>query len=160
MVRKIKPKSTSTVAVSNLDFYPTLQNIARPQNKAKLLDGVNLEPILYGGELAERNLYFHFPIYLQKYDQLKDQGRDPLFRTRPGSVIISGEWKLHEYFEDGELELYNLRTDIGEKNNIAKQNPAKTKQLYEELNIWQTQTKAPVPTIANKAYDPTHLKEQ
>ena len=157
---KIKPKSTSTVAVSNLDFYPTLQNIAKPQNKAKLLDGVNLEPILYGGELAERNLYFHFPIYLQKYDQLKDQGRDPLFRTRPGSVIISGEWKLHEYFEDGELELYNLKTDIGEKNNIAKQNPAKTKQLYEELNIWRTQTKAPVPTIANKLYDPTHLKEQ
>ncbi|CAM4290473.1 sulfatase [Zobellia nedashkovskayae] len=154
---KIKPKSTSTVAVSNLDFYPTLQNITKPQSKAKLLDGVNLEPILYGGQLAERNLYFHFPIYLQKYDQLKDQGKDPLFRTRPGSVIISGEWKLHEYFEDGELELYNLKTDIGEKNNLAEQNPTKTKQLYEELNKWRTQTKAPVPTKANEAYDPTHL---
>ncbi|MUH37652.1 aryl-sulfate sulfohydrolase [Zobellia amurskyensis] len=153
---KIRPKSTSTAPVSNLDFYPTLQHVTNPQKRARLLDGINLEPILYGEQPIAHNLYFHFPIYLQKYDQLKDQGRDPLFRTRPGSVIISGDWKLHEYFEDGALELYNLKTDIGEKNNLVEQNPAKTKELYEELNRWRTQMKAPVPTLINKAYDPTY----
>ncbi|MBU2975670.1 sulfatase [Zobellia sp. B3R18] len=150
---KIRPNSTSTATVSNLDFYPTLQHITNPKEKANLLDGINLEPILYGEQPVARNLYFHFPIYLQKYNQLNDQGRDPLFRTRPGSVIISGEWKLHEYFEDGALELYNLNTDIGEKNNLAKQNPAKTKELYEQLNRWRKQTKAPIPTTVNEAYD-------
>ncbi|NNE77088.1 MAG: sulfatase-like hydrolase/transferase, partial [Pricia sp.] len=122
---KIEPGSVSHEQVSNLDFYPTLQRIADPPKKTVELDGMALQPIFKGEKLAERELFFHFPIYLQYYDQLKDDGRDALFRTRPGSVIISGDWKLHEYFEDGGLELYNLKDDIGEQQNVAKKNPKK-----------------------------------
>ncbi|CAZ97647.1 sulfatase [Zobellia galactanivorans] len=152
---KIQAQSISTAPVSHLDFYPTLQSIATPGRKAEFLDGINLEPVLYGKGAAERQLYFHFPIYLQKYSGLKDQARDSLFRTRPGSVIISGDWKLHEYFEDGALELYNLKTDIGETTNLAKQNPLKTQQMYDELKKWRTATHAPIPTQVNPAYEPT-----
>ena len=56
-------------------------------------------------------------------------GRDSLFRTRPGSIIINGDWKLHQYFEDGGLELYNLKEDLGERNNLAQTNPEKTEEL-------------------------------
>ena len=52
--------------------------------------------------------------YLQAYGGLKDDARDPLFRTRPGSALRLGKWKLHEFFEDG-AELYDLSRDRGER---------------------------------------------
>ena len=33
-----------------------------------------------------------------------NENRDSLFRTRPGSVIRKGDWKLHYYFEDNGVE--------------------------------------------------------
>lgn len=157
---KIKPNSKSEERVSNLDFYPTLQSIVDPFKKAKNLDGLDLSPILMGKKLPERNLYFHFPIYLQVYSEVNDDGRDPLFRTRPGSVIISGDWKLHEYFEDGGLELYNLKEDIGEAHNVAQDHPEKTKQLHDSLITWRRNTKAPVPLEKNPEYDTAFEKDQ
>ncbi len=150
---KIKPNSSSNTRVSNLDFYHTIQNIASPDKKAPLLDGINLGPIFEGSSQAERDLYFHFPIYLQEYQGVQDGSRDPLFRSRPGSVIISGDWKLHEYFEDGALELYNLISDPSEENNVAEQNPEKTQELLKKLMDWRNATNALVPSQKNNEYD-------
>ncbi len=152
---RIKPNSSSTVRVSNMDFYPTLQNIAKPKKSAKLLDGMDLTPIFNGKPLFDRELYFHFPIYLQEYQGIQDGSRDPLFRTRPGSVIISGDWKLHEYFEDSALELYNLTSDPSEENNVAEQNPDKTQELHKKLTGWRTATHALVPSHSNPEYNAT-----
>ena len=150
---KIEPNSSSAARVSNLDFYPTLQNIVSPEKKALLLDGIDLKPIFEDKTQVERDLFFHFPIYLQEYQGLQDGSRDPLFRTRPGSVIISGDWKLHEYFEDGELELFNLIDDPSEENNVAEQNPDKTQELRKKLMEWRATTNAKVPSQSNPEYD-------
>ena len=152
---KIQPNSRSMDRVVNLDIYPTLQQIVNPPKKAPLLDGKDLTPIFNKQAAAQRDLFFHFPVYLQKYSGIEDGGRDPLFRTRPGSVIISGDWKLHEYFEDGALELYNLKSDPGEANNITEQNPDKTKELHDKLIAWRNKMNAPVPTVKNREYDAT-----
>ncbi|MEQ9582824.1 MAG: sulfatase-like hydrolase/transferase, partial [Arenibacter sp.] len=150
---KIEPNSSSNSRVSNLDFYPTLQNITSPDKKATLLDGINLGPIFEGDSQLERYLFFHFPIYLEEYQGMQDGSHDPLFRTRPGSVIISGDWKLHEYFEDGALELYNLISDPGEENNVAEQNPDKAQELRKKLVEWRAATNAMVPSQSNPEYD-------
>ncbi|MCK0146236.1 sulfatase [Arenibacter sp. F26102] len=150
---KVEPNSSSMSRVSNLDFYPTLQEIVKPAKRAQVLDGIDLNPILEAKTTTERDLFFHFPIYLQDYSKVHDQGSDPLFRTRPGSVIISGDWKLHEYFEDGRLELYDLKSDLGEKNNLAEQHPEKAQELLKNLKAWRTKNNAPVPTIKNPEYD-------
>ena len=150
---KVKPNSSSMARVSNLDFYPTLQQIANPKKTAQVLDGIDLNPILETKTQKERDLFFHFPIYLQDYSKVQDQGSDPLFRTRPGSVIISGDWKLHEYFEDSRLELYDLKSDPGENNNLVNNYPEKTQELLEKLKAWRTKNNAPVPTIKNPEYD-------
>jgi len=63
-------------------------------------------------------------------------------------------WKLHEYFEDGALELYNLDEDLGEANNLADENPRKTKQLHRLLKQWREEINAPVPTELNPGYRP------
>ena len=157
---KIKPGSTSNERVGHMDFYPTLQQLVNLPKKAERLDGIDLSPIFSGEGLPERNHYFHFPIYLQAYNKKEDDGRDPLFRTRPGSVIISGDWKLHEYFEDGGLELYNLKDDIGETRNLAEERPEKTRELHDKLIAWRDRTKAPVPKTENGEYDPAFEEEQ
>ena len=150
---KIKAGSKCDTPVIGIDFYPTFLEMTGTKKPAgKVLDGVSLMPLLTGsGKLEERALFWHFPVYLQGR---ADGSRDPLFRTRPGSAMRLGDWKLHEYFEDGGLELYNLARDIGERNNLADKMPDKTKELHAIMLRWRKETKAPVPTEKNPQYDP------
>lgn len=141
--------------VINADFYPTLINLAKAELPNQVLDGVDLSGYLLGkGNIAERDLFWHFPVYLQAHHAPSDQGQDPLFRTRPGSAIRSGEWKLIQYFENNEFELYNLESDLAEKNNIASTYPLKLAELKAKLKAWQQQTDADIPTKLNPEYDP------
>ncbi len=80
--------------------------------------------------------------------------RGKYFRTRPCSAIISGQWKLIEYFEDNEFELYDLKNDISEKNNLKDSNPEQLKKLYAIMQQWRKSTKAPIPNNPNPKYDP------
>jgi len=113
---------------------------------------VLLPLLLKGSALVERPLFWHFPVYLQNSSKHGEELRDPLFRTRPGSVVRQGNWKLHEYFEDGGLELYNLKDDIGENNNLADTHPEKREELHSLLRNWRKETRAPVPTELNPEY--------
>ena len=114
-----------------------------------MLDGESILPILGGSSLETRPLFWHFPIYLQSYDKQRDDGRDPLFRTRPGSTLIYGNWKLHHYFEDNGLELYDLNADIGERDNLAESHPEKLKELQALLKQKQDEMNAPIPSELN-----------
>ncbi|WP_341222247.1 sulfatase [Polaribacter atrinae] len=150
---KIKPNTISKTPISNLDFYPTFMDILNVEMPEKIVDGTSIFPVLKGKKIKDRSLYFHFPIYLQAYNFKTDNGRDPFFRTRPGSVIIDGDWKLHQYFEDNALELYNLKTDLGEKNNLSVVHPKKTAELLKKLTTWRTEINAPIPTELNPKYE-------
>ncbi|WP_448248498.1 sulfatase [Thalassotalea agariperforans] len=151
---KIKAGLDHTPVV-NADFYPTLVNLAKAELPNQVLDGVDLSAHLLGKEkIANRDLFWHFPVYLQAHHAPTDQGQDPLFRTRPGSSIRSGDWKLIQYFENNEFELYNLANDISEQHNLAKQKPNKVAELKAKLQAWQQQTGADIPTELNPEYDP------
>lgn len=154
---KIKAGSSCDTPVSNLDFYPTFCDVAgTPAPKGKILDGLSLIPLFEGKALAERSLFWHFPIYLQGYGKADSLGmkeaQDTLFRTRPGSAIRHGDWKLIEYFENGDFELYNLKQDIGEKTNLAKEHPEKLQELHTKLKNWRQELNAPVPTEKNPKF--------
>lgn len=151
---RIRAGSTSDVPVTNLDLFPTLADITGFDIRNRQLDGNSLLPIFNGRTIRPRALYWHFPIYLQAYDPAQDQGRDPVFRTRPGAVIRQGKWKLHVYYEDNVRELYDLSTDLGERNNLANEQREITKRLYDKLLKWQKETKAPIPTMLNPAFVP------
>lgn len=148
---KIKEGSKCEMPVTQLDFYPTLLHATGLKTPTdKVLDGVNIMPLLLqSGTIKKRGLYWHFPIYLQGFEK---GARGPLFRTRPGSVIRYGKWKLHEFFEDGGFELYNLENDIGESNNLAQSHPEKLNELREMLYAWRKSTNSPVPTKLNPKY--------
>jgi arylsulfatase A-like enzyme len=155
---KVKEGTTSEIPVSNLDFFPTCLDVAgveRPDNI--ILDGQSLMPLLTGkGSFADRPLFWHFPFYLQPFtgSQVEEGNhtQDPLFRTRPGSAVRLGNWKLIQYFEYNDLELYNLKEDISEKNNLAEKKPEKLNELLKILEDWREEVKAPVPVELNPEY--------
>jgi arylsulfatase A-like enzyme len=152
----VKPGTRSDEPIIGVDLYPTFCEMTGAElPKGQPLDGVSLVPLLRGevDTLGERGLFWHFPAYLQAAGGEGSESRDPLFRTRPCSIIRLGDWKLHQYFEDGGLELYNLRDDVGETDNLAAQLPEKARTLLERLETWRKTIGAPVPSEPNPAYD-------
>ena len=149
---KIKKYRIDKTPITGLDIFPTLMDVVNDSTSYDL-DGVSLLPLLTKNKaLEERPLFWHFPVYLQGVNPKKDQARDTLYRTRPGSVIRKGKWKLHEYFEDNTLELYNLEVDVREQNDVSKDNIEKVKELHNELKAWRNRVNAPVPTELNPEY--------
>lgn len=150
---KIKPGLDATPVI-NADFYPTLLSFSGAEKPNQVLDGIDLSLHLLGlQKIAKRDLFWHFPVYLQAHHAPTDQGQDPLFRTRPGSSIRSGNWKLIQYFENNEYELYNLSDDLAEQHNLAAQAPKKLEELKVKLESWQQKTNAPIPSEINPDYD-------
>ena len=141
--------------ISNLDLFPTILSVAGLNLDDYDFDGHSLLPVLSGSEaMPERPLFWHFPIYLQGYNIQNNQNRDTLFRTRPGSVVRLGKWKLHHYFEDDGFELYNLDDDISETKNLADEFPNKKQELFSLLSTWREEVDAPIPSDLNPEYEP------
>ncbi len=154
---KIRAGSKSEVPIVNMDIFPTILDYTGIKNDGLSFDGKSIRPLLEEKTTTlERPLFWHFPIYLQAYNVHDNQNRDSLFRTRPGSVIRYHNWKLHYYFEDREIELYNLETDPGETENLAEKRPEKVIELKGRLETWWKETKAPLPTEKNPDYRETN----
>lgn len=120
-------------------FLPTLLEVAGIEKpEGKNLDGQSfLQVLTDAGTLKERPIFWHFPFYLEAYLKNDTSTQDPVFRTRPGSAIRLGDWKLIQYFENNDVELYNLKEDISEKNNVAELNPSKRNELLNKLENWR-----------------------
>jgi arylsulfatase A-like enzyme len=151
----VAPGSVSDALVSGVDIFPTICGImGAPLPAPQIADGQSLLPVL-SGQAANRDrpLFWHFPAYLQSYRETVDEQRDPLFRSRPVSVVRLGDWKLHHFYEDDAYELYNLREDIGETHNVYPVFPAQAAQLRQVLNDWIEATHADVPRLPNPEFD-------
>ena len=168
-----KPGSRCDVPVINVDFFPTfLAAAGAPVPAGKILDGESLIPLLKGdGTLKRQSIFWHFPGYL---DNPVIRGREidvkAGFRSRPVSVIHKGDWKLHLFHEEWQLdggreklatnhavELYNLRDDIGERNDLANANPETRDELLDDLLAWFDHVEAKIPTEKNPSYDPSKI---
>ena len=136
---KIKAGTTIDTPVCSIDYVPTLLDATgTPSPKT---DGVSLLPLLTNtGKLTDRPLFWHYPHY-------GNQG------GAPGAAIRHGDWKLIEWFE-GRTELFNLASDVSEKNDLAAQEPGRVKQMQAQLKTWQQEVGAKFPS-PNPAYDPT-----
>jgi arylsulfatase A-like enzyme len=134
------PGGVCHTPVSTQDLFPTMLHFAglKPPDSIPQ-DGVNLLPLLMnpGSGLRRGALYFHYPHYYPT--------------TTPVSAIRAGEWKLLEYYEDGRLELYNLRIDPSEKRDLSRQMPERTKALRDQLRGWLKSVGAGLPS-PNPAY--------
>jgi len=134
---------------TSTDWYPTLLDLAGlPLLPEQHVDGVTLAPLLRGeAERLEREaIFWHYPHY-------GNQG------GTPGCSVRCGDFKLIEFFEDGRLELYNLREDVSEAHNVARDYPSLTAELYERLVAWRNGLDACLPQ-ANPAWRGGHPGEK
>lgn len=171
-----KPGSRCDVPVINVDLYPTfLAAAGSPVPGGKVLDGESLLPLLKGdGALNRPSIFWHFPGYLNgPVIRGRELDVSTGFRTRPVTVIRKGDWKLHLFHEEWQLdggreklaanhsvELYNLGEDIGERNDLSNSNIAKRDELLSDLFAWMKSTGALIPTQPNPKYDPAAVVDQ
>ncbi|MEQ1825060.1 MAG: sulfatase [Pirellula sp.] len=132
---KVQPGSINSTPVISTDCYPTLlesAGIAPTPNHP--LDGKSILPLLTQSARFERDtLYFHYPNYaFHKQNRL-------------GSAIREGEFKLIKNYDDDSLELYDLSSDIGEKNDLSTKSPELTKRLAKKLDRWLHERDAQFP---------------
>ncbi|MEW6237241.1 MAG: sulfatase [Candidatus Omnitrophota bacterium] len=125
--------------VCSIDFFSTILEMNGVS--ASGVDGVSLVPLLKDPKtsLNRERLYWHYPHYYPT--------------TTPAGSIREGDWKLIEYFEDERLELYNLREDLSEKNNLSQTQPQKAAELLEQLQAWRKEVNARM-SAPNPNYKP------
>jgi len=136
----VQPGSTCSVPVSSIDFFPTILDMAgvRPDPQ-RAIDGLSIVPLLkQTGAIGREALYWHYPHY---------------HLTAPGGAIRCGDLKLIEYYEDGKLELYDLRNDLGERTDLAARMPERAAALRTKLDDWRRAVGAQMPT-PNPRFDP------
>ncbi|WP_044212236.1 arylsulfatase [Saccharicrinis fermentans] len=114
---KIKPGAVSEHISAFWDFLPTACQLAGVEPSRKDINGISFVPELFGQSTEQKK---HHYLYWE-------------FNERQGPIqaIRKDDWKL-VYRLEGEPELYNLATDLGETNNLAQKEPA---QLNVMLNI-------------------------
>jgi arylsulfatase A-like enzyme len=130
-----KPGSVCRTPVCTIDFYPTLARVARCK-PAESVDGVSLIPLLKNpdADLGRDTLYWHYPL-----------AKPHFLGGRSAGAIRRGNWKLIQFFDTGQVELYDLAHDPGEQHNLVDEEPEKKGELGRALRAWQRQVGAPFP---------------
>lgn len=131
-----KPGATSDLPVVTMDLHATVLDVVE-QPQPKQTDGLSLVPVIDGKPLTgfERSFYFHFPHYYPT--------------TTPASAIRDGDWKLLHYYEDGHDELFHLKSDPGEAQNVLGSHSEKGKELRSKLDTWIKKVNAPLPSASS-----------
>ncbi|MDB4265511.1 sulfatase [bacterium] len=122
--------SRSDVPIQGLDFFPTFLALAGITDYQGTLDGNSLLPILQAKPFPDRPLFWHLA---------------STYKNPPCSVIRKGDWKLIQFLKEGNIELYNLRSDLKESDNLATKNPNIAKKLLNELVQWRQANKVTLP---------------
>ena len=131
--------SVSNQPIVSMDFFPTMLELAGLPLRPKLhADGRSLMPELKGKKGKTRPLFWHYPHYHGS-------------TWKPGASIRDGDWKLIKFYDHEKVELYNLKEDRSEANDLAKQNSKIAKDLEYKLVTWQKRMNAKLP-MPNPAY--------
>jgi arylsulfatase A len=127
-----QPGTTCNVPVISTDFYPTiLDMVGLPLQPKQHIDGRSVARLVKGADSLDREaIYWHFPHYSNHGMQ------------SPGGAIRAGDYKLLEYFENNTVQLFNLKEDIGEQNDLTRTEPERAAKLRSMLRAWRASVSA------------------
>lgn len=124
--KKIKPQVDTENIILGMDLMPTLVDLATGQ-KMEGVDGKSYVAVLNNKESwKNRAVFWH-----------SKKARPYSTGDSKCSVIRSGDYKLLHFFNDNRIELYNLKKDISEENNLAEKEPERRKAMLQELKAWK-----------------------
>lgn len=147
---KIEGNRVSNEILHHSDYFPTFSEVAGVKlPDDRVIDGKSLLPMLVNQENLERETLYWFNPHFNP-----DSGTNVV----PSAAIRDGDYKLIKHYSensysDGKVELFNLKNDIGEKNNLATEMPDKVKELDIKLNKWLNETDAVIPVKQSQAID-------
>ncbi|WP_421897665.1 sulfatase [Marinoscillum sp.] len=129
--KKIAGARVSSLPVSTYDFYPTICGLTGTDlPKNQVIDGENFSDHILDDHTpsheSERLFFWHYPLESKHF-----------LGGRSAAAVRKGDWKLIEFYDTGERELYNLKEDVGEENNLASSNPQKVDELQSKLIEWR-----------------------
>lgn len=137
---KIPQNKVSDTYFSSIDYLPTFCELTKIENLPKNIDGISILSMLYNPvEILDysRPLFWHYPHFSNQLG-------------RPAGSIRIGDYKLVELYESGKLELYNLKDDLSESNDLSGKMKNKTKEMYQKLDDWRNQVNAQMPIPIHK----------
>ena len=120
-------------AVSSMDLFPTMLEVAGRSSMNLSLDGVNLLPFLHGKKTTAPHEYL-------------------FWRMWRAAAVRKGDWKLIRIADDPlkkerqlllPLTLIDLKNDLSETKNLADKHPDITKDLLGALENWEKQLTQP-----------------
>jgi arylsulfatase A-like enzyme len=125
---------------SSIDYLPTICGIVGIENPPPGIDGISILPVLKGNVMPdnERDIYWHYPHFSNQLG-------------RPAGAVRKGDYKLVENYETGKLELYDLKEDISEANDLSTAMPGKKEEMLKLLKEWRHTVKSSMP-LANPDY--------
>lgn len=141
---KVKAGATADFLMQSLDLYPTLARAGGATLKpGQKVDGLDQTEALLGGASPRDRVFCHFP----HGNATRDSVMDGFYA---GSYVRKGDWKLIRFYgrnDDGtdDLELYDLKNDLGERRNLAKEQSELAKELNGLIDGFLKDTEAVIP---------------
>ena len=148
----IPAKSRCDEVIQSMDFYPTLLDMTDITSRSdQRFDGVSLAPLFRGESLKRDAILTYFPHEPRVPDWIP-----------PSASVHRGDWKLIRIFFGGDdgrhrWKLYNIKEDIGEKNDLSSQHRDLVKELDSYIEKHLSECSAVTP-IANPDFDPSKYR--
>ncbi len=146
----VKAGTKCTVPVTTPDLFPTIIEALGFKHTAEIMDGETLIPLIKEtGDMQRTAIFWHYPHYHH-------------LGFKPAGAIREGDYKLIEWFEEtcwgfeNQVNLYNVREDIGETKDLVVSMPEKAAELREKLHQWRRSVDAQEMKV-NPDYDPAKV---
>lgn len=131
MPGRIKVGTTTNALTAGMDLLPTITDLADIKvPAARKLDGTSMKNLIFSNAaFPDRKIFF---------------GYEP----KLGTALRDGPWKM--IVKKGKAQLYDLRTDIGERNNIIAEHPKRAKEMQSAIKTWAAEMQIEVDARRRK----------
>ncbi|WP_373512323.1 sulfatase [Persicitalea sp.] len=131
---RIAPGGVSDQYFSNVDYFATFSELLNQSMPEVEMDSRSVLPVLLGTKksLPDQPTYWHYPHFSNQLGM-------------PAGAYRLGDYKLTESYEDGSAELYNLKDDLGESNDLSAQLPNKKREMLAQFRDWRRKVNANMP---------------